>query len=137
MKTMGILAIAAGVAALVVTAANTQDDLRTSEKAPADTNLSYDHERQVADDELNKVYKDAMTRASSARVKDALRNAERAWIVYRDSECKFETLGASGGSAYPIVTAICLTIKIRARTHELQEVLDSCKQEGDLGCPFR
>jgi uncharacterized protein YecT (DUF1311 family) len=65
-----------------------------------------------------------MTQASSARAKDALRSAERAWIKYRDSECKLETLGASGGS-------------IRTRTQKLQEVLDSCKREGDLGCPFR
>ena len=137
MKTIGVLAIAAGVTALVVTAASTRDDPRTSEKTQTDMNRNYDHELEVADAELDKVYKGAMTQASSARAKDALRNAERAWIKYRDSECKFETLGASGGTAYPVVAVICLTIKIRARTQELQEVLDSCKREGDLGCPFR
>jgi uncharacterized protein YecT (DUF1311 family) len=137
MKTIGVLAIAACVAALVVTAANTRDDPRTSEKTQTDMNRNYDRELEVADAELSKVYKDAMTQASSARARDALRSAERAWIKYRDSECKLETLGASGGSAYPVVAAICLTIKIRTRTQELQEVLDSCKREGDLGCPFR
>ena len=137
MKTIGVLAIAAGVTALVVTAASTRDDPRTSEKTQTDMNRNYDHELEVADAELDKVYKGAMTQASSVRAKDALRNAERAWIKYRDSECKLETLGARGGSAYSVVAAICLTIKIRARTQELQEVLDSCKREGDLGCPFR
>jgi uncharacterized protein YecT (DUF1311 family) len=53
-------------------------------------NRNYDHELEVADAELGKVYKDAMTQASSARAKDALRNAERAWIKYRDSECKLD-----------------------------------------------
>jgi uncharacterized protein YecT (DUF1311 family) len=137
MKTIGVLAIAAGVTALVVTAASTRDDPRTSEKTQTDMNRNYDHELEVADADLDKVYKDAMTQASSARAKDALRNAERAWTKYRDSECKLETLGARGGSAYSVVAAICLTMKIRARTQELQEVLDSCKREGDLGCPFR
>jgi len=137
MKTIGVMAIAAGVTALVVTAANTRDDPRTSEKTQTDMNRNYDHELEVADAELDKVYKDAMTQASSARAKNALRNAEGAWIKYRDSECKLETLGASGDSVYPVVATICLTIKIRARTQELQEILDSCKREGDLGCPFR
>jgi len=137
MKTIGVLAIAAGVTALVVTAASTRDDPRTSEKTQTDMNRNYDHELQVADAELDKVYKGAMTQASSARAKDALRNAERAWTKYRDRECKLETLGARRDSAYSVVAVICLTIKIRARTQELQEVLDSCKREGDLGCPFR
>jgi uncharacterized protein YecT (DUF1311 family) len=77
MKTIGVLAIAACVAALVVTAANTRDDPPTSEKTQADVNRNYDRELEVADAELSKVYKDAMTQASSARAKDALRSAER------------------------------------------------------------
>jgi uncharacterized protein YecT (DUF1311 family) len=137
MKTIGVLAIAAGVTAPVVTAASTRDDPRASKKTQTDMNRIYDHELEVADAELDKVYEDAMTQASSGRTKDALRHAERAWIKYRDSECMLETLGASGGSAYPVVATICLTIKINARTQELQEVLDSCKREGDFGCPFR
>ena len=53
MKTIGVLAIAAGVTALVVTAASTRDDPRTSEKTQTDMNRNNnDHELEVADAEL-------------------------------------------------------------------------------------
>jgi uncharacterized protein YecT (DUF1311 family) len=66
MKTIGVLAVAAGLTALVVTAANTRDDPHTSEETQTDMNRNYGHELEIADAELDKVYKDAMTQASSA-----------------------------------------------------------------------
>jgi uncharacterized protein YecT (DUF1311 family) len=97
-------------------------------------NSCYDRLRQVADDELNRTYQHLMSRASDQGLKIALRDAERAWISYRDKECEFESSNVRGGSAYMMVFAICLTEKIQARTKELSRILD-CKQT-DLDCPL-
>jgi uncharacterized protein YecT (DUF1311 family) len=99
-----------------------------------DMNLCFDHIRQLADGELGYAYQSALKKTSNQAVQKALRDSERAWITYRDRECELESYGVRGGTAYPMVFAICLTEKIRARTKELSRILN-CK-EGDLSCPL-
>ncbi|WP_201863372.1 lysozyme inhibitor LprI family protein, partial [Microvirga soli] len=62
-----------------------------------------------------------------------LRQAQMAWIAYRDKLCKFETSGL--GSVRPTIFAGCLTML----TNEHIKYLDSqltC-EEGDLSCKGR
>jgi uncharacterized protein YecT (DUF1311 family) len=97
-------------------------------------NACFDRTRQSADDELNRIYQDLIERMADQAAGTALRDAERAWISYRDKECAFELHNAEGGSAYPMSFAICVTAKTRARTEELAKVLHC--DLSDLACPL-
>lgn len=86
---------------------------------------------EQADVELNKVYKQAI-----ASMKDmdanlppelrggekALREAQRAWIPYRDKGCEAAGFQARGGSMEPMIVGMCLADVTRNRTNELKEL---------------
>ena len=84
-----------------------------------------------ADSELNRVYRELLAKSSAAG-KRALRDAQRAWIAYRDKHCAFETLGTAGGSIRPMLASQCLADLTLARTLRLAKHL-AC-EEGDLVC---
>ena len=52
-------------------------------------------EIELQDARLNKAYKEVMSQLSESRKKE-LRDAQRAWIKYRDANCKFYA-DAEGG----------------------------------------
>jgi len=83
---------------------------------------------QVADRELNaaydkaRVYMRELDSASTAGMKGAaiaLRDAQRAWIAYRDKACELDGFRFRGGSMEPLVVASCKTRLTRQRTKEL------------------
>jgi uncharacterized protein YecT (DUF1311 family) len=81
---------------------------------------------EAADTTLNKVYQRVMAQQDDAAAKNALKDAERAWIAYRDKECAFEVgPQQSGGSIWPMEMSNCLEDKTAARIGELSK-LDSC-----------
>ena len=86
---------------------------------------------QAADAELNHVYGQLISKYDEPN-RQALVLAERAWIVYRDAECGYETALSVGGTIHPMMVALCMTRKAKARTKELTDQLN-CK-EGDLDC---
>jgi len=87
-----------------------------------------------SDAELNKAYKTILGRLKDDKeLTQRLVAAQRAWVAYRDAECAFSSSMAEGGSAYPMVQAMCLDQQTRARTEALHGYL-KCK-EGDLSCP--
>lgn len=85
-----------------------------------------------ADRELNELYKKYMARLSDEQQRQ-LRDAQLAWIRFRDLSCGFESAGVKGGSTYPFVLSSCLARMTRARVQQLG-ALANCK-EGDLSCP--
>ena len=74
---------------------------------------------QKADDALNGAYRKRMAE-EDARGKTLLTEAQRAWIIFRDKTCSYDTVDSEGGSIHPMDYAICLTEKTEARTKELQ-----------------
>jgi uncharacterized protein YecT (DUF1311 family) len=83
---------------------------------------------QVADRELNAAYKKArvymreLDSASTARMKGAaiaLRDAQRAWIPFRDKACESDGFRFRGGTMEPLVVATCKTRLTQQRTREL------------------
>jgi uncharacterized protein YecT (DUF1311 family) len=86
---------------------------------------------QAADTELNHVYGQLIAKYDEPN-RNALVLAERAWIVYRDVECAYETALSAGGTIHPMMVALCMTAKAKTRTKELNDQLN-CK-EGDLDC---
>jgi uncharacterized protein YecT (DUF1311 family) len=75
-----------------------------------------------ADNELNETYRNIMAGLND-REKVALRDAQRAWIAYRDKACAAEAEPYRGGSALGIVRLACLEAATRARTAFMQKGL--------------
>lgn len=87
-----------------------------------------------ADAALNETYGRIMGRLKpDPAAAQALREAQRAWIRFRDGECDFATIGAEGGSIRPMLVAQCRQQLTEQRVTQLRRYL-SC-QEGDIGCP--
>lgn len=85
-----------------------------------------------ADADLNTVYKDAMAKmremdsyldASLKGAADALKEAQRAWVPYRDKACKSYGFQARGGSMEPMLIYGCLATMTRARIEELKDLI--------------
>ncbi len=83
-----------------------------------------------ADADLNAVWSSAMDMARSldqglpsGQVPAAtiLRDAQRAWIAYRDKACEAESLRVRGGSMQPQVFYICLARLTRSRARDLAD----------------
>ncbi|MFJ5286217.1 lysozyme inhibitor LprI family protein [Pseudomonas sp. NPDC088429] len=89
---------------------------------------------KAADKELN-----AVSQQITGRLKDnpegkkLLVSAQRAWVGFRDAECKFSASGVAGGSVYPLIYSNCLTSVTKVRVEALKEYL-KC-EEGDMSCP--
>ena len=89
-------------------------------------NCAYDLFEQ-SDGWLNEVYSEAIavTRARDAQTgshhEEALRDAQRAWVSYRDRHCALvaENWGGGGGQAQPMIHAGCLTSETDLRTETL------------------
>jgi uncharacterized protein YecT (DUF1311 family) len=99
----------------------------------ADMNYCAKYSFERADGELNDVYGRLKAGYSQyAEPKAALVKAQRAWVAFRDAECKQDEAAVDGGSAAPMIVLQCNARLTIARTDQLQERLQ-CK-EGDLAC---
>ncbi|EJM88493.1 MULTISPECIES: lysozyme inhibitor LprI family protein [unclassified Pseudomonas] len=91
-------------------------------------------QNKAADKELNALYQQINARLKdSPESKKQLIGAQRAWIGFRDAECRFSASGVEGGSVYPLIYSNCITDLTKARVEAFKTYL-KC-QEGDLSCP--
>lgn len=116
-------------AALLASQAAAQQYNCESPQAQVEMNFCAHQEWKLADALLNVEYKAA--RAAMKQIdKDlptgqqgaaiALRDAQRAWIKYRDLACAAEGWQFRGGSIEPLVVSTCLTTVTESRTEALQ-----------------
>ena len=82
---------------------------------------------QQADARLNRVYAQTVAKLDPDARK-LLRDAERAWVDYRDKECESQTAGSAGGSIRPMYIAQCQTALTKRRIRELEAQRD-CQAE--------
>ncbi|MEM7700829.1 MAG: lysozyme inhibitor LprI family protein [Pseudomonadota bacterium] len=54
-----------------------------------------------------------------------LLEAQRAWLTYRDAQCRVDGYSARGGSLEPLLVSTCKTALTEARTHELKALVES------------
>jgi uncharacterized protein YecT (DUF1311 family) len=98
-----------------------------------DMNFCAEIDFERADAELNRVYRDAIAgarqedreidRASDQRAtaEAVLREAQRAWVTFRDAQCTYERYGeARGGSMEPMVYGGCRARLTRERIAQLR-----------------
>jgi uncharacterized protein YecT (DUF1311 family) len=121
---LGVLSLSC---ALLVASAFGQND---AQKHPCDEALSQadmnqcaGREYRAADAELNKTYSRLSARLD-AKAKAKLKQAEAAWINYRDANCEVEAYPNLGGSIYPFIYSGCLSRMTKARTAELQSQIE-------------
>ncbi len=57
---------------------------------------------------INRTYGELRARLNPAK-QQQVRDVQLAWIKYKDLRCNFEAAGVEGGSAYPMIVAMCLT----------------------------
>jgi uncharacterized protein YecT (DUF1311 family) len=85
-----------------------------------------------ADAELNKAYRQLLSRLGDKKWAVKLRTAQQAWIKYRDANCDYVSEFSGGGSAVTFEYNFCLADMTTARTKELQEMLNNIKErDGD------
>ncbi|WP_035661049.1 lysozyme inhibitor LprI family protein [Flavobacterium seoulense] len=85
-------------------------------------NAKAQKEYQKADAELNKVYQKLM-KILSKEDKKLLITAQKDWLKFRDSHCKFESQQYDGGSIQPLIIATCLSQQTTKRVNDLKASL--------------
>jgi uncharacterized protein YecT (DUF1311 family) len=80
----------------------------------------------AADAELNRVYRDVSAHLDAGR-RTKLRDAQRAWLRYRDAHCAFMASESEGGTLETVERLSCLADATRTRTRELRQALRSVR----------
>lgn len=91
-------------------------------------------ELKQTDAAMNAAYGQLMKQIGP-KARESLRDAQKAWLPFRDKSCALEALGSEGGSIQPMVLAGCLAKLTTERTEALKGYL-ACP-EGDLSCVGR
>jgi len=71
------------------------------------------------DAQLNKVYKQQMT-ILTKKEKPLLIQAEKDWVKFRNSHCKFDASQYKGGSIQPLIYSSCLEELTKERIVEIK-----------------
>ena len=88
-------------------------------------------EFRIYDQALNESYRQLMQRLDPTERRN-LREAQRAWIRYRDAECRFEGFAMRGGTGEALLVGECLAEMTQRRAGELRKILEGIRQrEGD------
>ncbi len=81
-----------------------------------------------ADAELNKTYKELISKMGDKNWELKLRAAQQAWIKFRDANCDYESEFSGGGSASTFEYNFCLGDMTTVRTKQLREMLNHIKE---------
>ena len=104
----------------------------TSDLNQGEMNFCAGKAYQAADAELNAVWKqvypslkrrDEETGFEEPTLAEAVLEAQRNWIAYRDSNCRSQGLIYRGGSIVPLIVSSCLESMTEQRIKELREFL--------------
>lgn len=85
-----------------------------------------------ADAEMNALYNEKLATTKSTTDKIRLRDAQRAWLAFRDKTCRYEArLENETGSIWPFQQFGCMEFHTRRRVQDIQVYL-SCTSDD---CP--
>jgi uncharacterized protein YecT (DUF1311 family) len=89
-------------------------------QSQAEMNICAGKEYQAADATLNQVYRQLVAKLDDAE-KSQLKQAQTAWLKYRDTNCEFVADQYKGGTIRPMIHGLCLADMTRKRTIELKD----------------
>lgn len=121
------------LACLTIPAAAQEVDCANA-MAQADLNACAYQEWDAADADLNAVYRQAMALlqdwdanlpADEQGGAKALKEAQRAWITFRDKACEAEGYAMKGGSAEPLLVYGCMRVLTEERTAHLTGMVEA------------
>lgn len=75
------------------------------------------------DKRLNDLYGKLMKKNDKVG-QNKLKKAQRAWIVYRDTECDYAADSMRGGTGEGLISLGCLSNKTKLRADELQDYVE-------------
>ncbi|WP_374432514.1 lysozyme inhibitor LprI family protein [Tabrizicola sp.] len=102
--------------------------------AQVDLNACAYQDWEAADADLNAAYKRAMALlqdwdanlpAAEQGGAQALKEAQRAWITFRDKACEAEGYAFKGGSAEPLLVYGCMRVLTEERTAHLTSMVEA------------
>lgn len=79
------------------------------------------------DARLNRNYAVLMAKLESER-RSKLREAEQAWLNFRDLQCDFDSDQYAGGTMYSLVRSSCLTQMTKQRNKDLKAMLEDTER---------
>ena len=88
-------------------------------QSQAEMNNCAGREYKAADVALNQVYRQLVSMLNDEE-KSQLKEAQTAWLKYRDTNCDFVADQYKGGSMRPMIFGYCLADMTRNRTTELK-----------------
>src|SRR5438067_2750611 len=88
-------------------------------QSQAEMNICWGKEYKAADARLNDAYRQFASKLDDEQ-KAQLKNAQVAWLKYRDANCDFVADQYKGGTIRPMIAAICLADVTNNRTTELK-----------------
>ena len=119
MKLLIYLSIALMLMTVTISAQKPKPKPCDDAQSQADMNICWGNEYKKADAALNKTYQQLAAKLDDDE-KSQLKNAENAWLKYRDANCEFVADQYKGGSIRPMIAAICLADVTNNRTTELK-----------------
>ena len=93
----------------------------------AEMNICAGKEYKAADATLNQVYRQ-LTAILNDEEKSQLKEAQTAWLKYRDLNCEFIADQYKGGTMRPMIHGLCLADVTKNRTTELRNQIKDRNQ---------
>lgn len=107
------------------TPALAQDKLECSNpQTQLDMNLCAGQDYETADAELNAVWGELRQARGDNPSWDAILEAQRLWIPFRDAHCEAEAAPYEGGSIQPLIHLSCLAAITNQRIAQLRDLMD-------------
>lgn len=128
MRPVGVALVAAALMVGQTASGQTRPELNGPSQM--DINRQAAERFSMADKALNHAYR-RLTRTATPEGRERLRQAQRAWLTFRDLDCDARA-GARGGSFHPAAVMLCLEALTDLRTQTLRADLQC--EEGDMGC---
>jgi uncharacterized protein YecT (DUF1311 family) len=88
-------------------------------QSQAEMNICWGKEYKAADARLNSAYREFMSKLNEEETAQ-LKNAQLAWLKYRDANCEFVADQFKRGSMRPMIAAMCLADVTDTRAKELK-----------------
>ena len=85
----------------------------------------------VEDLNLNDLYSQAIAKVRSTPAEPLLRKSQKAWLIYRDASCEYESQGVEGGSMHGAYALECMKNLTSERAQHLEKYV-KCTS---AGCP--